>query len=114
MAVNIAPTAVHFLQVAFLVNIKHEPSPPKDCPAISLAVFMKDGQDIKKVLNFKAIGNGSSCVEEGLEEYCCAIPWASLFHGSLHLLSEDALAGHFLLDMYDIRDSVREVYRVSE
>lgn len=100
-------------QVAFLVKIYDETDPPNDCPRVFMAVFMKCGQDVQRVVDYTAIGKGSLCTHRGLQEYCYDVPWAAFFHGSNADIPRSVLEGHFVLDMFDVREIVRHVYKVS-
>lgn len=101
------------LQMAFLVKIHHEVNAPDDCPLISLAIIMKEGQDIKQALEYTAIGKGSNCVQKEMEQFCYAVPWTVFLHGCDAPIPSSLLQSHFILDMYKIRTSVQAVYRVS-
>ena len=100
------------MQVAFLVKVRDEYNPPNDCPSISVAMFKKTGQEVIKALEYTEVGKGSNCVKRGMAQYCLAVPWKCFFHGSHHLLPQALQSSDFILDLYAVRESVQDVYRV--
>lgn len=95
------------------MKIYDETDPPYDCPRVFMAVFMKCGQDVQRVVDYTAIDKGSGCTHPGLQEYCYDVLWAAFFHGSNADIPRSVLEEHFVLDMFDVREIVQDVYRVS-